>query len=78
MRRGNSRRPLGLAAAFHEGPVLKPDSSVEELESALKKAERHALEKALRHAGGNRDAAARLLGISRRALFYKLREHDIS
>jgi DNA-binding NtrC family response regulator len=74
------RRPgaLGLAAAFSDGPQVKPDSSIEELESALRKAEKRALEKALRHANGNRDAAARVLSISRRALFYKLREHGIS
>jgi DNA-binding NtrC family response regulator len=50
---------------------------VQELESALKRAEKHALEKALRHSGGNRDATARVLGISRRALFYKLRAHGL-
>lgn len=75
-----ARRPgaLGMAAAFFEAPPLKAESSVEELENALKKAEKRALEKALRHANGNRDAAARVLGISRRALFYKLREHGVS
>jgi two-component system response regulator AtoC len=53
------------------------ESSVLSLDAALRRAERHALEKALRKAGGNRALAARILGVSRRALFYKLREYDI-
>ena len=35
------------------------------------------VEKALRKSAGNRALAARILGVSRRALFYKLREPDI-
>lgn len=54
------------------------ESSVISLDAALRRAERHALEKALRKSGGNRALAARILGVSRRALFYKLREHDIT
>ena len=53
------------------------ESSVISLDAALRRAERHALEKALRKSSGNRTLAARILGVSRRALFYKLREHDI-
>jgi two-component system response regulator AtoC len=53
------------------------ESSVISLDAALRRAERHALEKALRKSGGNRALAARILGVSRRALFYKLREYDI-
>jgi two-component system response regulator AtoC len=53
------------------------ESSVVSLDAALRRAERHALEKALRKSGGNRVLAARILGVSRRALFYKLREHDL-
>jgi two-component system response regulator AtoC len=47
------------------------------LGDAIKKAERRALEKALRKAGGNRTTAARILGISRRTLYYKLEEHGL-
>lgn len=66
-------RGVGLVGGG-EAPV---ESSVTSLEVALQRAERHALEKALRKASGNRTLAARILGVSRRALFYKLREHDI-
>ncbi len=53
------------------------DLSVVELNAALRQAERRALEKALKKAAGNRVLAARLLGVSRRTLFYKLRTHGI-
>jgi DNA-binding NtrC family response regulator len=66
-------RALGLAGGSDPGL----ESSVISLDAALRRAERQALEKALKKAGGNRALAARILGVSRRALFYKLREHDI-
>ena len=53
------------------------DQSALELEVALKKAERRALERALERADGNKNVAARLLGISRRSLYYKLEEHGL-
>jgi two-component system, NtrC family, response regulator AtoC len=67
-------RGLGLVG----GGEARAESSVISLEVALQRAERHALEKALRKASGNRALAARILGVSRRALFYKLREHGIT
>jgi two-component system response regulator AtoC len=66
-------RSLGLTGGSDHGV----ESSVISLDAALRRAERQALEKALRKAAGNRALAARILGVSRRALFYKLREHDI-
>jgi DNA-binding NtrC family response regulator len=51
--------------------------SVIRLETAVRQAERRALEKALRKAKGNRALAARILGVSRRTLFYKLREYGL-
>lgn len=66
-------RALGLTGGSDQGV----ESSVISLDAALRRAERQALEKALRKAAGNRALAARILGVSRRALFYKLREHDI-
>jgi two-component system response regulator AtoC len=66
-------RGVGLMSGNEE----RVESSVTSLDVALRRAERHALEKALRKASGNRTLAARILGVSRRALFYKLREHDI-
>lgn len=65
-------RALGMGGSDHGA-----ESSVVSLDTALRRAERQALEKALRKAAGNRALAARILGVSRRALFYKLREHDI-
>ena len=44
----------------------------------MRAAERRALERALKKAAGNRVLAARLLGVSRRTLFYKLRLHGIN
>ncbi len=68
------QRSLGLAGDAE--PRL--ESSVVSLDVALQRAEQQALAKALRKAAGNRTLAARILGVSRRALFYKLREHGIS
>jgi two-component system response regulator AtoC len=64
-----------------EGPLndeSTSDLSVIELDAAVRAAERRALEKALKKAEGNRVLAARLLGVSRRTLFYKLRIHGIT
>jgi two-component system, NtrC family, response regulator AtoC len=60
------------------GDEVSADMSVIELEAAVRMAERRALEKALRKAEGNRIVAARLLGVSRRTLFYKLRIHGLT
>jgi two-component system response regulator AtoC len=68
---------IGLAAAMGDGELVPKESSLVELRTAIRKAERRALEKAILHTNGNRDAMARVLGISRRALFYKLREHGM-
>jgi two-component system, NtrC family, response regulator AtoC len=54
-----------------------PQSSVVELNEAVRKAEKRALEKALKSARGNRSVAARLLGVSRRTLYNKLEEHQL-
>ena len=48
------------------------------LDSQKKSAEREALVAALARAGGNRTVAARLLGVSRRTLYYKLEEHRLT
>jgi two-component system response regulator AtoC len=53
-------------------------ATVRPLRDEVRRAERRALEKALRAAGGNRTKAARLLGVSRRTLYSKLDEHGVS
>jgi DNA-binding NtrC family response regulator len=50
---------------------------VRPLSEVLRDAERRALVRALEHAGGNRSAAARLLGVSRSTLYAKLEEHGV-
>ncbi len=62
------------------GEEANDELSVIELDAAVRAAERRALERALRKAAGNRVLAARLLGVSRRTLFYKLRcaRHSLS
>jgi len=70
--------PLVLALSGDFAPQVSMESSVTDLREAVQKAERRALEKALRATKGNRDAAARVLRISRRALNYKLREYGIT
>lgn len=63
--------------AFATDDATSESRSNVQLGAALFRAERKVLERALRKANGNRVVAARLLGISRRALFYKLREHGL-
>ena len=48
------------------------------LEAAVRETEREAIRNALDRANGNRTVAARILGVSRRALYYKLEEHGIA
>ena len=69
---------MAFAEAAGLAPKLDLDSSALELEQALRKAERRALERALKSASGNKNVAARLLGISRRSLYYKLEEHGLT
>lgn len=49
----------------------------EQLARAVAQIERSAIKKALEESGNSRLAAANLLGISRRALFYKLKEYGL-
>lgn len=75
-------------AALGEGLLAEPaptksgseaaTSSVRSLREEVQRAERRALEKALKSANGNRTLAARLLGVSRRTLYTKLDEHGLA
>ena len=47
-----------------------------DLRSARRRAEEDVIRAALEETGGNRTAAARLLGISHRSIMYKLKEMD--
>ena len=55
-----------------------PETGVVKLAQAVAQAERNCLLGALRHTGGKRVEAARLLGISRKNLWQKLKLHQIN
>ena len=48
------------------------------LDTARRETEKETIRNALARAAGNRTVAARILGVSRRALYYKLEEHGIA
>ncbi len=73
---GRSAAPPATPGARRVGD-LSLGVTVVELDEAVRRAERHALEKALAKAKGNRTLAARILGVSRRTLYNKLSEHGI-
>jgi two-component system response regulator AtoC len=81
VRRELARGPRGVATAPDapgsnaSGPAETQDAG--ELAVRTRSAERDAIVSALTRTGGSRTQAARLLGISRRALYYKLEEHHI-
>jgi DNA-binding NtrC family response regulator len=54
------------------------DSPSADLDTALRDAEKIAIQNALAKAGNNRTVAARILGVSRRALYYKLDAYGIA
>jgi DNA-binding NtrC family response regulator len=58
----------------HKATAASVCEATRTLKSALVAAERELIDAALRQHAGNREAAAAALGISRRALFYKLRD----
>jgi two-component system, NtrC family, response regulator AtoC len=64
-------------APFADAPSPAPTKSTR-LDSARKETEARAIRDALASAAGNRTLAARLLGVSRRALYYKMSEHGIA
>jgi two-component system response regulator AtoC len=68
--------PRGMAAAAPAAGerTVADDAS---LDAAVRHTEREAIKNALARAGGNRTVAARILGVSRRALYYKLEEYGI-
>jgi two-component system response regulator AtoC len=80
---GDVRRELARTLGVPPAPVSDPvasskrtpePSSKGTLEARRREADRRTLKEALQKAGGNRALAARLLGVSRRTLYYKLAE----
>jgi two-component system response regulator AtoC len=71
--RSDVGRALGTTTPGEDGG--QPASLL--LKDQLMLTERKALMQAVSRAGGNRAKAARLLGISRRSLYYKLAEHGL-
>ncbi len=71
LRRGGS---AWGAPAASGAPVAMPTSPHSTLEAAVSQAGRDAVREALAKANGNKTLAARILGVSRRALYYKLEE----
>lgn len=70
-------RAVGAVAETKAPAEVDFAVSVLELDEVVRRAERKALEKALRKSGGNRTIAARILGVSRRTLYNKLEEHGL-
>ncbi len=79
VKRELSQRPGALAFAVSSGfaPQVDAEQTAMELQQAIRKAERRAIDRAMASANGDKNLAARLLGISRRSLYYKLEEHGL-
>jgi two-component system response regulator AtoC len=74
----NMSLTTGMLTPCHVVEAAAADESVVgPLNEALRDAEHAAIQRALRHAGGNRTLAARLLGLSRSTLYLKLEEHRL-
>ena len=69
--------PRGEIGLDTTTPELGPDGQPVPLKTALLLPERRIIEHALRHCGGNREQAAKVLGINRSTLFHKLRKLGI-
>jgi two-component system response regulator AtoC len=69
------RREFGRRLGLPPAPEQSGESHT--LDSQRRQAEREAVAAALMEAKGNRSAAARLLGISRRTFYNKLEEHGL-
>ena len=79
--RGRAILPEHLDVEQAAEPALQEAGDAAELlplPALLAEVERRAIERALRACGGNRTRTAERLGISRRHLFDKIREYDLS
>ncbi|MDE0892092.1 MAG: hypothetical protein OSB14_07895, partial [Planctomycetota bacterium] len=57
--------------------AIEVNDEVQPLRTVVREAERRHLERALEATGGHRSQTADLLGISRKVLWEKLRDHDL-
>jgi two-component system response regulator AtoC len=71
-------RSTSPAAPKPTSPPAPLDTGPPNLDAALRDTEREAIRNALSRASGNRTVAARLLGVSRRGLYYKMAELGIT
>jgi DNA-binding NtrC family response regulator len=74
--RGDVERELAQGKRPSIGLSSQPSASLS-LEEQRRATEKEALLQALKQSGNNRTDAARILGVSRRTLYNKLREHGI-
>jgi two-component system response regulator AtoC len=75
--RAEVERELARVPGTSRAPSAEPRGADLSLDSNRKESERQTLVKALSQAGNNRTRAARLLEVSRRTLYNKLREHGL-
>ena len=74
-----SRSAAGAAGAAGGTEASPPSTDrAVPLDDAIRKAEKEAIERALRQTANNRTLAARILGVSRATLYTKLTEHGIA
>jgi two-component system response regulator AtoC len=77
IRLADVEREMARGAAAPSPAVASSATADDTLDAQRRASEAAALRAALERAGGNRLAAARILGISRRTLYYKLSAHGI-
>lgn len=69
--------PLYVRQGGHT-EIEMPDAPAFYLKTVVAEAEQQAIEKALRHAQGNRNTAAELVGLSRASFYRKLKEYGLT
>jgi DNA-binding NtrC family response regulator len=77
IRREDIERPLGSASLPNAATSTLDSQRGPSLDAHRREAEKEALESALARAKNNRTLAARLLNVSRRTLYNKLKEHGL-
>lgn len=75
--RGNVLKPKDLHLSGLPSVNISNDDEMDQSSFSLEDTERNAIIRALKQAGGVQKEAAKLLGISRRAIHYKIKKYDI-